>query len=481
MTNPLLDAINFVKRGLLVRQIRHAVLARRYQHVTSAFSSGDNDFSALEAIEEEIAHDLGVRKVRQLTDLQRLLEEKFQIRREDIRALHTSDFTLPLEGDIVLEEWLAENDSLKLEHRGIYDASEMLASSRTTIIEGRAVERTYRLIATYLNVTHILTMTLEMRSSGCVWSVNCRGEFCGNILNELNERYETYIMKLIRGKAINAQRRVIDLKSYSRDDLVYPQELGRAIDQLLASFKRWASPGSHVKRWGSLLVGPTGTGKTTIGGLLGAARPEGCTFIYFPAAEVSNSSQISAVFKLAKRLQPCIIQVDDVDHIAHDRRSTDNNRGYTSVLMEAMDGLEETSQLFLLLTSNDVSKMDPAIIERAGRISSKIVFSGFDEICDQIIATYARTFKLVIATEDVEAVVAELKSRLKRFTPDEGKNVCQRLYLLHGEGVITREQLRVGFEETLTAFHDSPADKSFLPPMRNGHGHRQEPEQHSLE
>ncbi len=481
MTNPLLDAINFVKRGLLVRQIRNAIIEQRYQRITSAFSSEDSDFSALKALEEEIAHDLGVRKVRQLTDLQRLLEEKFQIKREDIRRLHVSDLSLPFEGDIVLGEWLAENTDLKLEHRGIYDAGEMLASSRTTIINGRAVERSYHLIVTYLNVTHILAITLELTAHGWMWSVNCRGEFCGKLMNELNERYDAYIMKLIRGKAINAQRQVIDLKGYSREDLVYPQELGRTIDQLLASFKRWASPGSHVKRWGSLLVGPPGTGKTTIGGLLGAARPEGCTFIYFPAAEVSNSSQISAIFKLAKRLQPCIIQVDDVDHIAHDRRSTDNNRGYTSVLMEAMDGLEETSRLFLLLTSNDVSKMDPAIIERAGRISSKTVFSGFDEICDQIIATYARTFKLVIAAEDVEAVVTELKSRLKRFTPDEGKNVCQRLYLLHGEGVITREQLRVGFEETLTAFHDSPADKSFLPAMKNGHGHRHEPEQHPLE
>ena len=118
---------------------------------------------------------------------------------------------------------------------------------------------------------------------------------------------------------------------------------------------------------GVLLVGPPGTGKTTVGRAL--AHRLKSKFFLIDGTCISGTGNfyyhIQQVFENAKHNAPAIIFVDDSDAIFQ----SGEELGLYRYLLTMLDGLESVSncQVCVMLTAMDVGHLPPALI-RSGRV-----------------------------------------------------------------------------------------------------------------
>jgi AAA+ superfamily predicted ATPase len=118
---------------------------------------------------------------------------------------------------------------------------------------------------------------------------------------------------------------------------------------------------------GVLLLGPPGTGKTTVGRAL--AHRLKSKFFLVDGTVISGSGnfyyQIQRVFQAALQNAPSVVFIDDSDVIFE----SGEELGLYRYLLTMLDGLESesASRVCVMLTAMDVSNLPPALI-RSGRI-----------------------------------------------------------------------------------------------------------------
>lgn len=131
---------------------------------------------------------------------------------------------------------------------------------------------------------------------------------------------------------------------------------------------------------GILLYGPPGCGKTMLGQAV--ANEAGCNFFYIKGPEVlsmwvgNSERNIREIFAKAKRAQPAVIFIDEIDAIASQRG--DKSHGGDAVtdrvvnqLLTELNGLEKTQNVIVIGATNRPDKLDSALI-RTERFDSKI-------------------------------------------------------------------------------------------------------------
>jgi len=130
-----------------------------------------------------------------------------------------------------------------------------------------------------------------------------------------------------------------------------------------------------------------GTGKThTVRYLTG--RLAGLTVILLTGQSIRFIDQAAA---LARRLQPSMVVLEDVDLVAADRDYSPNGNPLLFSLLDVMDGIGADADVTFVLTTNRADILETALADRPGRVDLAVEIPRPDAGCrERLLRVYAR-------------------------------------------------------------------------------------------
>jgi|GEM_PF-4705985 len=236
-------------------------------------------------------------------------------------------------------------------------------------------------------------------------------------------------------------------------DLVgsHPAVLDDIVDFFMHRVEREAQ-GIEMPR-GILLCGPAGTGKTSFAKAL--AHDLGWSCIETSASDFEEvyvglgASRIRGIFTQARKQQPCVIIIDEVDAIGNrdSLHGNDLSRQLIDALLAEMDGIHSGGDILVIGTTNEVSLVDKAL-RRPGRFDYVIEIGLPDEESRTKIITYYLEKRKYDSALDIQPIVratrgfsgAELKELVKRATIASVRNK---------HTLIMQDDLQDGLEQML--------------------------------
>ncbi|XP_025154362.1 peroxisome assembly factor 2 isoform X2 [Harpegnathos saltator] len=170
-------------------------------------------------------------------------------------------------------------------------------------------------------------------------------------------------------------------------------------------------------QFGLLLYGPPGTGKTLLAKAV--ATEYQMHFLSVKGPEVLNmyvgqsEKNVREIFERARSSAPCIIFFDELDSLAPNRGRSGDSGGVmdrvVSQLLAEMDGLEESSSIFIMGATNRPDLIDPALL-RPGRFD-KMLYVGIHSDRESklsVLRAQTRKFKMREHGQELQLVVDQL-------------------------------------------------------------------------
>ena len=206
---------------------------------------------------------------------------------------------------------------------------------------------------------------------------------------------------------------------------------------------------------GVLLYGPPGCGKTMLAKAL--AKESGATFINIAVSSLANkwygesNKLVAGLFGLARKCQPSIIFIDEIDALAPARSGMAGGEPHATervvnTLLAEMDGIEEMASVIVIGATNRPNLVDPALL-RPGRLDELVYVPVPDESGRlKILQIHARKMPLA---EDVD--LADLAARTPRYTGADLEDLVRRAGMMALRRDIDSKQVTAeDFDKALT-------------------------------
>ena len=255
------------------------------------------------------------------------------------------------------------------------------------------------------------------------------------------------------------------------------EELQEVVE-FLKSPKKFSDLGARIPS-GVLLVGPPGTGKTLFAKAV--AGEAGVPFFSVSGSDFVEmyvgvgASRVRDLFDMAKKNQPCIIFVDEIDAVGrrrgaglgggHDEREQTLNQ-----ILVQMDGFESNEGIIVMAATNRADILDPALL-RPGRFDRQINVNLPDvKGREQILKVHARNkpiapdvnFKTVarITAGFSGAELANLLNEAAILAARAGKKLIGNLELYDGinkvlMGPQKKSRVVTESDKRCTAYHEA--------------------------
>ncbi len=255
------------------------------------------------------------------------------------------------------------------------------------------------------------------------------------------------------------------------------QELAEVVE-FLKSPKKFADLGARIPK-GVLLVGPPGTGKTLFAKAV--AGEAGVPFFSVSGSDFVEmyvgvgASRVRDLFDLAKRNQPCIIFIDEIDAVGRQRGAGlggghDEREQTLNQILVQMDGFDSNEGVIVMAATNRADILDSALL-RPGRFDRQIYVHMPDvKGREQILKVHARNkplapdvnFKTIarMTSGFSGADLANLLNEAAILAARAGKKMIGNLELYEGINKVImgpQKKSRVVTEEEkkTTAYHEA--------------------------
>ncbi len=170
------------------------------------------------------------------------------------------------------------------------------------------------------------------------------------------------------------------------------------IVEFLRQPKKFSDLGARIPK-GVLLIGPPGTGKTLFAKAV--AGEAGVPFFSVSGSDFVEmyvgvgASRVRDLFEMAKKNQPCIIFIDEIDAVGRHRGAglgggNDEREQTLNQILVQMDGFESNDGVIVMAATNRSDILDPALT-RPGRFDRQ-VFVHLPDVRgrEQILKVHAR-------------------------------------------------------------------------------------------
>ena len=213
-----------------------------------------------------------------------------------------------------------------------------------------------------------------------------------------------------------------DAKRVTFDDVAGLQEEKEELEEIVDFLKepsKFIQVGARIPK-GVILVGPPGTGKTLLAKAI--AGEAGVPFFSISGSDFVEmfvgvgASRVRDLFEEAKKHQPCIVFIDEIDAVAR-RRGTGMGGGHDereqtlNQLLVEMDGFGVNEGIIVMAATNRVDILDPAIL-RPGRFDRQVAVGRPD----------------VKGREEISARPCEGKAAWRRCGSERGCTHDSRIY-----------------------------------------------------